>query len=72
MHLQASDGRFSLSFWFTHNHCENITDAAVIRLAEQCPGLTKVHLYGCGNITNDAIVALETQCASLTTMNVYI
>lgn len=24
MHLQASDGRFSLSFWFTHNHCENI------------------------------------------------
>ena len=24
LHLQASNGQFSLSFWFTHNHCENL------------------------------------------------
>ena len=24
LHLQASNGQFSLSFWFTHNHCDNL------------------------------------------------
>ena len=38
--------------------CE-ITDAAVIRLAEQCPGLTKVALSYSKNITDAAVQTLR-------------
>ena len=34
--------------------CSNVTDAAVIGLAERCAGLTTVNLSGCSNITHAA------------------
>ena len=37
----------------------NITDAAVIALAEHCPNLTTIGLRGCANITEKAKAALR-------------
>ena len=43
--------------------------AAVIRLAEHCPGLTDVDLSDCRNITDAAVIRLAEQCPGLTDVN---
>ena len=45
------------------------SDAAVIRLAEQCPRLTDVNLSSCGNITDAAVIRLAEQCPGLTNVD---
>merc|ERR550514_2163961 len=47
------------------------SDAAVIRLAEQCPGLTNVDLTNCYNITDAAVIRLAEQCPGLTNVDLY-
>ena len=38
--------------------CTNITDTAVVALAEHCPSIQTIDLSGCTNITDTAVVAL--------------
>ena len=42
-----------------------MTDAAVVALAEHCPGLTAVDLRRCVNLTDVAEVALDEHCPDL-------
>ena len=46
--------------------CENITDIAVIAIAENFPGLTTIDLSHCVNITDTAVIAIAENCAGLT------
>ena len=34
--------------------CKNITNDAIIKIAERCPALESLGISGCKNITNDA------------------
>ena len=40
-------------------YCTNITDTAVVALAEHCPNLQKIDLCKCTNITEDAVQLLK-------------
>ena len=45
--------------------CENLTDAAVVALAEGCNQLICVNFEGCENLTDAAVVALTEGCNQL-------
>ena len=47
------------------SYCRNITDAAVIRLAAQCPGLIHVFLHRCRNLTDAAVAQLAAMYPAL-------
>jgi hypothetical protein len=45
--------------------CSNITDAAVLALAEHCAGIQTISRTGCRNITDAAVLALTEHCAGI-------
>ena len=45
--------------------CSNITDAAVIMLAEGCAGLKEIHLSHCFSIADAAVIVLAEHCGYL-------
>jgi ribonuclease HIII len=50
--------------------CSNLTDAAVVAVAEHCAGLTSLSVAGCKNLTDAAVVAVAEHCGGLTSLNV--
>ena len=46
-----------------------VTDALVVQLAEGCPSLEHVDLFGCTNITDKAVTALARRCSWLKYLN---
>jgi hypothetical protein len=48
--------------------CKNITNAAVVALAEHCIEIQTIDLNGCSNITDAAAVALAEHCSGVQTI----
>ena len=46
-----------------------VTDALVVQLAEGCPSLEHVDLFGCTSITDKAVIALARSCSWLKYLN---
>ena len=46
-----------------------VTDALVVQLAEGCPSLEHVDLFGCTSITDKAVMALARSCSWLKYLN---
>eukprot|EP00622_Pseudochattonella_farcimen_P002366 FR737281.1.p2 GENE.FR737281.1~~FR737281.1.p2 ORF type:complete len:247 (+),score=44.99 FR737281.1:1-741(+) len=49
--------------------CREITDKAIMSLAENCPGLTMITLRYCEEITDEAVMYLADKCHGLTTID---
>ena len=46
--------------------CMKVTDTSVTALANNCSGLTEIHLTFCSNITDTSVTALAEHCSGLT------
>ena len=55
--------------WWAVLNGRGVTDAAVIALANGCPGLSSANLGRCYNLTDAAIIALANGCPALSTVN---
>ena len=51
--------------------CPNLTDAAVVELADKCSGLAHAEFDGCENLTDAAALGLAETCRGLTDVNFY-
>jgi hypothetical protein len=50
-------------------YCSDITDKSLIAIANHCPKLTSIILWGCYNITDVGLEALANGCPSINTLN---
>ncbi|CAG8762223.1 3846_t:CDS:2, partial [Rhizophagus irregularis] len=50
-------------------YCDNITDAAIVNIANKCPYLQHVSLKGCREITNVSVKELARKCQNLYYLN---
>lgn len=48
----------------------NVTDTAVIMLADKCREMTHVNFIGCANLTDAAVIAIANNCPQLVQINV--
>jgi len=46
--------------------CKKLRDAALIAVAEHCPGLTNLNLYRCSGLSDAALIAVAEHCSGLT------
>ena len=51
--------------------CDQLTDAAVLALADKCRGLTHANFRGCDNLTDAAVLELADKCRGLTHAEFY-
>ena len=65
--IQATVARFPAAVYL--KGCENLTDAAVVALAEGCNQLTSVDFSWCENLTDAAVVALVEGCNQLASVD---
>lgn len=59
------EGLWIFVFTYGHNEATGLTDDAVKRLAQSCPGLLRVELPGTAGLTHEALVALFENCPHL-------
>ncbi|PKY58046.1 RNI-like protein [Rhizophagus irregularis] len=50
-------------------YCDNITDAAIVNIANKCPYLQHISLKGCGEITDVSVKELARKCQNLYYLN---
>lgn len=55
--------------WLDLRDCNELTDAAIIALANKCPNLTSLNLSWRTQLTDAAITALANKCTKLTSLN---
>jgi hypothetical protein len=51
--------------------CSNITDAAVLALAEHCAGIQSINLGGCSSITDAAVLVLAEHCTGIQSIGIH-
>ena len=54
--------------WWAVLKARSLTEAAVVTLANECPGLIHVSLADCRNLTDAAIIALANGCLGLSSV----
>ena len=54
----------------SRNHARDLTEEAIVRLAENCPNLRCVQLQGTGNLTDRALICFFQNCADLTDLEI--
>ena len=52
------------------SNCQNITDAAIVAVANNCANLSSLDVQASRNITDAAIVAVAHNCANLASLDV--
>ena len=55
---------------FKIESCHDITDAAVIAVAEHCPQLTSLNIDRCYNISDAALISLGQHCHGLKSIDI--
>jgi hypothetical protein len=58
-HAYAAERQVNLSL------CRNLTDAAIVSLAVQCPRLTEIDFSNCHQLTSTAVMILAEHCPRL-------